>query len=728
VAEAEGRAPEWLPAGAVVADAAVPARLRPLPRSARLRGWLESDLERGAGFPWLAVAFAVGAALYFAWPVEPSPALAVALAVLLVAAAILARRRSLPFRLLVLAAALACGFAGATLRTAAVDAPVLAEPRNTTLTGFIEQAEARPAGAWRLTIRPVAMTGFSPEEMPRAVQLTVRGAGAVVTPGAAVEVGASLTPPYGPVLPGGYDFGRVSYYRGVGATGFSYGATRPAEGLGPPFGMRITAAVQRLRAGIAARIRAVLPGDTGAIAAALIMGDQGGISDAVKDPLRISGLAHILSISGLHMSLVTAALFGGARALLALIPPLALRYPVKKWAAALALAGAGAYLLVSGSSVPAERSAIMVAVMLAAVLVDRTAVSLRTVAIAALLVVAFAPEAVLDPGFQMSFAATIALVAGFEALQERRAARPAGPGARRGMTGWLVAAVLAAAVTSLLAGVATAPAAVYHFSRASPFSLVANLLAAPVVAVLVMPAALIAALAMPFGLEALPLKLMGLGIEFVTRIGTFVAGWTPGGGIVGQVPLAAVLATTAGGLWIALWRSPLRWAGLLPVLAGLAFMPFARVPDLVVSESGTRVLVHDASGRPALVGSGSGFEAEVWLQAMGIADDPAAYGPVPEMEAGCDDAGCVTLAWGSAGGDPIRVALVRRPEGFEDCLWADLVVTALDAPAWCRARARVTDAGELARTGTATYALGTDGRLDLIAAAVANPERRFRGG
>jgi competence protein ComEC len=267
------------------------------------------------------------------------------------------------------------------------------------------------------------------------------------------------------------------------------------------------AQIDALRANVNARIRAALPDETGEIAVALITGERGGISDEVNQAMRYSGLAHILSISALHMVIMAGTVFWLVRALLALVPGLALRYPIKK------LAAVSFYLVLSGAPVPTVWSWIMMSIVLIAVMLDRPALTMRNVALAALAILIVAPESLFDPSFEMSFAAVVGLVALYEWLSERgrqslKEVSPLWATLRRG-----AGLVGGAAATTLVAGTAVAPFAVYHFHRMTHYGLIANLVAAPLVSLLIMPMALLSLLAMPFGLEAWPLKAMSLGID-----------------------------------------------------------------------------------------------------------------------------------------------------------------------------------------------------------------------
>jgi competence protein ComEC len=257
--------------------------------------------------------------------------------------------------------------------------------------------------------------------------------------------------------------------------------------------------VQQLRDAIDARIRAVLPGDEGAIAAMLINGRRDAIDQHLYDAMFVSGIGHVLSISGYHMAVVAGAMFFLIRAFLALIPGLADRAPIKKWAALAALGVTAFYLLLSGNQVATQRSFIMIAVVLVGVLFDRPSVTMRTLTVAALVVLIFAPEAVVHPSFQMSFAATLALIAGYEkGSLKLRAGAKSSLGARAAL--WGVNEIVGLTLASLLlAGFATTPYAAYHFHRIAPYGVLANLLAMPVVSVWVMPMGILGVIAMPFG-------------------------------------------------------------------------------------------------------------------------------------------------------------------------------------------------------------------------------------
>ncbi|MGB3867024.1 MAG: ComEC/Rec2 family competence protein, partial [Xanthobacteraceae bacterium] len=422
---------------------------------ARLRGWLRAEAGDGRLLPWVPIAFGAGIALYFSADREPVAWLVSGVAMVLSLAAVLVRRRR-AFAAMLMAAAIACGFAVAALKTAWVAHPVLAQPiYSASLQGFVETREERERTD-RFVLR---LTGISAArnaaELTR-VRLSVRK-GTAPPVGSFIDVKARLLPPLAPPRPGAYDFGRDMYFQGLGASGFAMGAIRVVD---PPsdggLKLRYAATMQAMRDAIDARIRTALEGDNRAIATALLTGRRDAITPAVNDAMFVSGLGHVLSISGYHMAVVAGVVFFAVRAWLALIPGLTVTFPIKKWSAAAALAAATFYLLLSGAEVATQRSYFMTAVVLIAIMVDRRAVTFRTLAIAALAVLVVAPEALVHPSFQMSFAATLGLVALIQIGMPRLFATPDSSRTARAAL-WGGREIVTLALASLVAGFATTP-------------------------------------------------------------------------------------------------------------------------------------------------------------------------------------------------------------------------------------------------------------------------------
>ena len=657
----------------------------------RLRAWAEADVAPGRLVPWLAIAFGTGIILYFTADREPSLWAAVALFAATSVAAYLARQRALAFPVALGIAAAAAGFATACAKQALIAHPVLqAAAWNVEVAGFVETREERERSD-RIVVLVHKIGGPRLAETPDRVRVSVRR-GTAPPVGSFVEFKARLSPPLQPLQPGGYDFARNLYFQGIGASGFVLGRIRTAEPpVAPSLRLRASAFIDGMREVIDKRIRAVLPGDRGSIASALITGKRDAITTPVNDAMYVSSLAHVLSISGYHMAVVAGLMFFFVRALFALTPAFSGRYPIKKWAALAALAAAAFYLVLSGAEVATRRSFIMVAIVLIGVMVDRPSLTMRTLTVAAIVVLLLTPDAIVHPSFQMSFAATLALVAGYErGLPWMTAAAETPLGARIAL--WGGRALLGLVVVSLLAGFATTLYAAYHFHRLAPYGVLANLLAMPVVSIWVMPMGILGVLAMPFGFDAFFWRLMGEGVGWMIEVALWVASLPGAVGRMAAFGTGPLLLGTVGLVVLGLLRSPLRLAGIALFALATAWAVRTPQPDVLVSADGASLAVRGASGRLAIVRTGSdSFAARQWLAADADArahtDKALGEGIV------CDLAGCVgRLA------DGRLITLARSIEAFEeDCRRAAVVASARDAPPGCAAL--VIDRSKLRQTG-----------------------------
>lgn len=588
-----------------------------------LSGQFAQEREASTAFNFAPVALGLGIAAYFAAPAEPVFWLPPATAAL---AVIFAWRRPVHdtvYFVLVAAALFLAGMGVAQWRTHMAAAPVIAGQLKAEVTGLVLHVDQNSRGKPRYTLRPVSVEGMEASELPRRIRLSAASAHGPVKPGGTISGLAQLQGFSGPAFPGGYDFSFFNWLDGLGGTGFFLGPPRAVTGparVDPAgIGEHMAVGISRLRAAIASRLRTGLPGEHGDIAAALITGDRTGLDEATQETLRRSGLAHILAISGLHMALVALTVMGTVRFLLALSPKLALSYPVRKWAAAAGFAAATIYLLISGAGVATQRAWVMIAIMLAAAMLDRRALTMRNVAIAALIVLAIAPESLLHPGFQMSFAAVAALIAAYEAWycwRRQRISKGKGRWLRRpSLLMQLPAYVIGIAFTSLVAGVATGLFAAYHFHRVAMLGLIANLAAMPIVSLLVIPLALISMLLMPYGFEQWTLGAFGFAVSKVLAVSDWVNSFGVSGN-TGLMPLSVLVAATAGLVLLALLRSRLRFAGLLCFAVMAALWHGPRTPDLIVSQDGRAIGAMNARGDLELFyPRRNRFISNIWLRA-----------------------------------------------------------------------------------------------------------------
>ncbi|MEA2994342.1 MAG: competence protein ComEC [Alphaproteobacteria bacterium] len=646
----------------------------------KIRNWASAEVGPGRLMPWLPVAFGFGVVLYFTAETEPLLSAPLIAALICAVVSFLGRARPVAFPLLLGITAIMGGFATATWRTAHVAHPVLHHlAASVTVSGFVEIREERERTD-RIVVAVTRMDSVRPlHDAPERIRVSVRK-GLAPAVGTFVEFKARLSPPLAPLRPGGYDFARDLFFQRIGASGFVTGTIKIAEAPAPPGRwLRFATAVSNMRSVIDKRIRTVLHGDESAIASALLTGTRDALSRPVFDAMYISGIGHVLSISGYHMAVVAGVVFFAIRALLALVPLFATRYSIKKWAGLAALAAAAFYLVLSGAEVATQRSFYMIAIVLIGVLVDRRAMTLRTLALAAIVVMLLAPEAVVHPSFQMSFAATLALVSGYARSLHWAQAEADTPRGRR-MALWGVNWIVAAVFASLVAGLATTPYAAYTFHRTSPYGLVANILAMPVISAVAMPAGLLALLAMPFGFDGPLWRMMGWGIDWMIDVALWVANLPGAVGRLWAFGVGPLLLCTVGILLLCMLRSPLRWAGAAVIAVGVWWIAFTPLPDILIAANGDVVAVRTATGRLSIVKTGSdAFAIGEWLAAD--ADARLSADPTLRQGIACDEAGCIgQLA------DGARVSIALSPAAFEeDCRRAAVVVTSRDGPPACAA-------------------------------------------
>lgn len=651
---------------------------------------------------WTPVALGCGAALYFALPREPQGWLAwlgaALVGALLLTAARMRGGRGATAALVLLACALG-GFSAAKLRTDHVRSPIapLRGPP-ARVEGWVVDIASPGQGGRRLLIAPAHIGDWPAQATPIRIRVTLKN-GYTPSPGEPISLLAVINAPPQPASPGSYDFARDAWFQSVGGVGFALGTPQSwTPDAPPPWRLRLTMRINAFRWALTRRIIEALGVEEGGLAAAMTTGHDAFIPASQVNDLRAAGLAHIISISGLHMAIVGGFVFAGVRLAVAAWPWLALRINGKKTAAFLALSAVLGYLVLSGSPPPAERSAITAAVAFGAILVDRQAISLHALALAAMAVLLLQPEAVTQPGFQMSFAATAALVALAEAWP--RAARVIeAPWWIRGvqtLTGWTAAAVAA----SFVAGLATAPFAMQHFNRISTWGLVANLASEPISSFVMMPGLALGAALTPFGLGEGPLAVAGLAIAAMNRIAAAIAGWPYAQVVVASGPNWTLAAAFLGLLWLCLWKGPLRWIGL-PFALAVSLVPKPAAPDVWVAGDGAAVAVR-SGGRAILFRPDVKlFGAELWARRRGL--DPSGGEPARDTGYDCDHWSCAPKA-----AAPVRVAAawnLTRPlkEGrlAAICASAEVVVLRDEFPAGVCPGKLVLTGADFARGGAA---------------------------
>lgn len=688
--------------------------LRWIPAFAGMTSWMEGVLaaQKENLILWVPVIFACGIGAYFGLSLEPPAALTAgigALAALLWFLAWPLKGKIFPLWVGATAAFLFVeGFALAQARTIHVAAPMREkEIKITRVTGTVETIEDMEEGAGqRYILSHLSIEKLPPEKTPEKVRLRVRtGENVKMRPGDRVEVLAGLNPPSAPAAPGAFDFQRFAFFRRIGAFGYTYETPRILENRPPQaFGQRL----ELFRENMIARVNAALPDPSqSSIAGAMMTGERAGIPQADNDAMQAAGLAHMLSISGMHIGMIATTVFFSFRFLLALFPAAALRFPIKKIAAGAALATAAGYVLVIGfDNVPAVRSLLMTGFVLVAVMLDRVPFSLRTVGLAAFVVLAIWPDALWTASFQMSFSAVAALIWFYEATRNVWLRLYHDAGVVRKIALYL----LGLAVTSLVASAATAPFVLYHFQRASLYGVLANLLGVPVLGAAVMPAVVLAYILMPFGWEYPALWAMGKGIQIIMAIARDVAA-IPGANLYfPALPLPVFIWLTASALVAMIWRGRGKWFALLPLAFCLLAVANASQPDILVSADGKLISYYSKENGMSVSSRVNGhFTAGIWAERYGF---PPGYKPDAWPKEGTG-AGGVTCGEGGCRleRDGRKVAFSFEPFAqAEDCAWADILIARYPVAA-CRTPV-VIDIYDLRRDGA--YALWLSGARENV--------------
>jgi len=557
----------------------------------------------------------LGCAAYFALRSEPPVwPLWIAAAVSVACTAMAWSRgtwRIIPFTLVAFAV---FGLLVAKLRSDAVAAPTAEASQGPIgIEGWVVDVSSPGSRGARVMLAPTWMQGVAASDIPHRLSLSLRDE--AVRPGTPVSIRAIVNPPPGPASPGAFDFGRNAWFQSVGGSALAITPPRPIILPDPPWRLRLRLAINAMRFDLGRRIVARLGPEMGGIATAMVTGHEAWVNPADEQAMRDSGLAHILSISGLHMAIVGGFVFFAVRLGVAAWPWLVLRVPGKKVAAGAGIAAVGLYLVVSGAPPPAERAAVVAWVAFAAILLDRRAISMNALALAAVIVLLRRPESVVQPGFQMSFAATAALVALAEVWPARlkEIDVPWPIAAIQKVGSWVFAALAA----SFVAGLATGPFAMQHFNRSAVYGLFANLAVAPISSFVMMPSLAVGAVMEAFGWGGPALWLAGQSVGWMMDIGRFTAGLPGAVATIPSAPALALPTAFVGLLFVCLWQGRLRWLGM-PLACAVLLWPRPSAPDVWINEQGTNLAVRSADTAVLMRPRVGLFGADIWSRRRGL--------------------------------------------------------------------------------------------------------------
>lgn len=661
------------------------------------RATLVQDWSRGQGLVWYALSHLMGVLVYFLLPAEPYSVLSGTPCILL---ALFVFRRWRVGRLSVgLLAFLffAVGFFIADLRVEYARSDPLERPITRKVEGVIAGVKQSGKSAYSVILTDVVSPSKGgTTSFPFDIRLSIKGMKTAPVMGDKMELTARLLPPGGVVRPGGYDFARTAFFSGIGAVG--YALSKPVMVAGPE-GTSFRQGVEYVRSGIAQRIRRVLDNSPeSAFAVALLVGKRDYLATDDKDALRKAGLAHVLAISGMHMGLVTSLVFLAVRLGLSLSQTLALKGHIHVYASLAALAAATVYLGLSGASVATQRAYLMAVLILCAGLLGRRAFGLRGLAVACLVLLSLRPEEVLAPGFQMSFIAVLALLSAYSLGKDwlfgdrgRFSPRNTSWFQRVGRSSlkW----VLACALTSLIAGAATAPVAAMHFEQVAPYGLLGNILAMPLVTFVVMPLGLLSLLAIPLGADAFFLHGMEAGLALVLRAAYAVSSLSEGLTSLGVASLTGYLLLILAIVVLCVMPLRLKWFSAPVFAAGLLAFVIDRPPDVMVADAGKHIAFYRADGAFRLTSSRMSFAANSLLRAGGYSEQSFKAHKARASDRVCDDGGCVLKVFPQLSPQQERISrapvLLAQPKAVgaidADCRLATIVVTQVQAAASCHA-------------------------------------------
>lgn len=564
--------------------------------------------ERAQWILWVPIFYSLGILIYFFLKKEPN--IIYILSIISTLLIVLYFKRTLLIITLII---ISLGFAAINIRSCLLYVPKLTEEiKYATIIGKIEAITVLPVGD-RIILKSTEIRKNSFKLSLPKVRLVVKTGLNKAKIGDVVIIKANIMPPPESVVAEGYDFARSSYFEQIGAVGYNIA---PIKVLKKNQGNILTNYIANLRKNIEKQVIKLLGKDIGGVATALMIGEYNLINRTILNNMRIAGVSHILSVSGMHLSLAAAIFFYTVRLLLNLFYPIFYRANIKKIAAFMALLGSFGYLLISGMQVAAVRSFIMTSMIIIAVMLDRTANPARSLAFAAIIILIFRPEVVVNPSFQMSFMAVLALISCYSLYKKYLSPK---------VQSWSLVTkfffyILSTAFSSLIAGLATAPFVIYHFNQYSNYSVIANVIAVPITSFLVMPCVVLSFILYPFHLMSVALVPMGYGIKMFIAISNLIAEWPYSVKPIHFMSNFTLFIMTSGMLILYICKTKLRFAGmLLMVIAGI--MTYTQLmPDLIINSKDNTFLINNKNAVILSSKQIPKYTREAWLHYLGKKD------------------------------------------------------------------------------------------------------------
>lgn len=663
-------------------------------------------------FLWVPVCLATGIGIYFILPIEPTWYLLGLITSNCILLSLLLKKKYTLLALVICALSLvSLGVTLASIRSKIVLAPVIEKSKIYDLHGIITDIDTNHQGIARYIINVHTLAPLLPSETPEYVRVTIRTKTNNAQIGNHIFIQTKLSPPPRPVMPGAYDFARKSYFQRIGAVGFAISDV-DITSKEQHSSNSITAPIMRFRERIATHNNLTIGEKSGSIASALMVGKRFGIDDETMNHIRNAGIAHLLAISGLHLVIVTGFSFWATRFLLSRFTYIAEYYDIKKIAASCAILTGGIYLLMTGVPISALRAYVMTSLFLTAILLDREPTPMNSVALAATFILITKPESLLTPGFQMSFAAVIALIASFDLLnRDTNHGLYETSSARR-----FIRYIGNIIFSSLVAAIATAPFGMYHFNNYSMYGVITNLIAIPLTTLWIMPLAMISMILYPLKLSFLTLIPMGYGIDLLLSIAKQIASLPYAYRVVPSFSPIILSITIFSGLWLCLWKTKIRFAAIPAIIIGGTLIHITShhdVPNIIISGDASKgYALLDSQGNLMFSEKGrNNYERDTWIRRTGMNEHEQISTTSTSIDQyHCDNLSCIYNVNGTS------ISFSTDPASFvEDCQNTDIIVnlTFTNAykafPSEC-ANKQIISRYHLWKEGTHTIKIKKDGR------------------
>ena len=559
---------------------------------------------------WLPVLFGFGIAIYFSLGLEPSKWITLGIIEGLIVLAIIFRHHINVLKVFACLAIVLAGFTLVQLKALWLSENYSNLPEGRFyFRGEIEKIDTNYQGRKRFILKDVK--DFDGNLYKGKYRVTQRSKKDNANIGECVEMVGKIMPLSKEVMVGGYQFDRKGFFEGLNGSGFAESRWFKID-CENKSKFDFNALIGNLRQDISHRIKSVLPKNEASIASAIIAGERGEIDEKQYESYRNSGLAHFLSISGLHMSMLAGLMFFLIRFILAFVPAISLRVDTKKIAAVFAIILSFIYLLISGQAIPAQRAFIMTFVVLLGVLLNRRAISMQTICLAGFIVLAISPQVLISASFQMSFAAVMGLVAFYEKTSNA-ITKFLNVGGLHKYIRIVVLYILGVVISDFIASLMTLPFAVYHFNMIAVYTTLGNFLAGPIIGLIIMPMVLLSMLFMPFGVDTIFLKALGFGIDLVNQVTEYVSSLPNSAMYVPSMPHWGLVLIVLGGLWLMLWQAKWRYFGIIGIVLGLLSIATVKTPDIIIGPDAKAVAFKNNTGELEIASSRSGrFIKNVW--------------------------------------------------------------------------------------------------------------------